>query len=496
MQTSDFFSFSSDGDLPARFFRGYAFCGNDLVIGEIGMERFKRDLSFREDGHYFLLRKDGQRFIGGADYKGNMKLFIYKSSDGWAFSNSFALLVDHIKARGWKLSIRPEHVETWNQKGSFWQQLWSFDTLAEEISLVPSHSVISIENGHLLIKKYEILEHFADYEAAMENFLNIWLGRAAALMRGPLKVDITGGVDSRINLALFLAAGQHFGDADQMTFNCGTYGRHKEDYGIAKKLSAKYGFSLNRALDTEAVSICGNERFNLWRLASLGSYSPLYMPTEIVHPKTNHVTGGGGEGHRPFYPDIDTRQHLERFRGTLPDAQFNSILQSIDRSIQIAGDRVPPMILHYREFRDRLHSGLLGNYYVRIMPLASRHLYAATKFKTPQELDRNQVLFDVMNALTPSLMTQPYDDVTKMPSKSCLANLLPIPQLNPFPGAVYSDAALPPSGSGSPFDALAQAAAHTNAKDIAKKAALDGKFNHPYDGIRIHNALLGELLSM
>ena len=496
MQASDFFYFTSDSDFPARFFRGYAFCGNDLVIGETGVELFKQEIPFREDGHYFLLRQDGQRFIGGTDYKGSMKLFTYKSSDGWAFSNSFALLVDQIKSRGWKLSIRPEHIETWNQKGSFWQQLWSFDTAVEEISLVPSHSVISIESGNLLVKRHETLEHFADYETAMANFLNIWLGRAAALMQGPLKVDITGGVDSRVNLALFLAAGQRFGDTNQMTFNCGTYGRHKEDFGVAKRLSDKYGFALNQKLKTEAVSLSGHERFCLWRLASLGSYSPLYMPTETAHPRMTHVTGGGGEGHRPFYPDIYIYKHLERFRGTLSDAHFDKVLQSIYRSIQIAGDGVPPMILHYREFRDRLHSGLLANYSVRVMPLASRHLYAATRFKTPQQLDRNQVLFDVMNALAPSLMTRPYDNVTKMPSESCLARLLPSPQLTPLPGTVYSGAALPPSGSGSPLDDLAEAAAHTNAKDTAAKAAHDGKFNHPSDGIGIHNALLADLLNV
>ncbi|WP_156023577.1 hypothetical protein, partial [Sulfitobacter donghicola] len=82
-------------------------------------------------------------------------------------------------------------------KGAFWQQLWSFDTAVAEISLLPSHSLISIEAGQLSVKVHDNLERFADYETAMENFLNIWLGRAGTLMQTPLKVDITGGVDSR-----------------------------------------------------------------------------------------------------------------------------------------------------------------------------------------------------------------------------------------------------------------------------------------------------------
>jgi hypothetical protein len=93
-------------------------------------------------------------------------------------------------------------------------------------------------------------------------------------------------------------------------------------------------------------------------------------------------------------------------------------------------------------------------------------------------------------------MKRPYDNATKMPSEFCLENLLQRPQLNPLRGGVYSGTNPPLSGSGSALDYLAAAAVHTGAKDTAAKAAVDGKFNHPIDGIKVHNALLVDLLGI
>jgi len=458
------------------------------------MKAFGHDIPFHEDGHYFILKQAGPRWVGGADFKGNMKMFTYKTSRGWAFSNSFALLVDTVKSQGWPVTLRAEHLAAWEQKGAFWQQLWSFNTAVEEISLVPSHSIICVENGKLLCQKHETPDRCADYETAMTRFLEIWLGRAATLMQSPLKIDITGGVDSRVNLALFLSAARRFGTPQNMTFNCGAYGRHKEDFAVAKQLSGTYKFPLNHPLETDVVSLGGEEIFTLWRLTSLGSYSPLYLPPKSASPGVLHVTGGGGEGHRPFYARTNIREHLEQTRGTLCDVHFDKILHSIYQSIRIAGNKVPPMMLHYREFRDRLHASLLANYSVRIMPLASRHLYAATRFKTSRELDRNQVLFDVMSATTPTLMTQPYDREVKLPSADCLHDLLGDMTLNPVQGTCYFDDQGPVPETGTGIECLAKAAAHTDARDLVAKMVHDGKLDHPQDGISIHNALLLDLV--
>jgi hypothetical protein len=214
------------------------------------------------------------------------------------------------------------------------------------------------------------------------------------------------------------------------------------------------------------------------------------------------VGGGGGEGHRPFYIEPESDQFLEGFRNLFRRQDtFENIKSDVLKSIDLISANTgsaSPMMLHYREFRDRLHSGLLSNYSTRVSPLASKYLHEATAFKTSDELVRNQVLFDAMNTLAPDLMRRPYDHPKKSPSVDCLAALLHPFKLDGECGRVYrleSDIECPaPDGDKRPIDYMAEALDCQQSNEAARKVMNEavelGHFGHPRYAAKVHAALL------
>ncbi|WP_412507125.1 hypothetical protein [Roseovarius sp. SYSU LYC5161] len=517
MTPDDFFVFSVGQKLPDLFFRGHAFFEEDFVIGESGLRNFEserqRCAEIHEDGRYFLLRKEGSDHVAGTDFNGTMKLFLYRDSSKWALSNSFSKLLDFVRAAGWRITPQPEHLNAWLLTGPFWQQLWSFKTAVDEIELVPAQAEIRISRSEIKLTMKSTKPTAETYEQAMIRFISLWVNRTATLISTPgifVKSDITGGVDSRINLALIMYAQSKLGLSmtNELTFNCGKHGRHREDFKVAERLSKFYRFPLNKPLSVPVSWRSSRECFEMWRLSSLGAYSPVYFPDHQFSEKLVNIGGGGGERHRPFYPntDIDTffHKHEDKF---VSEEFFQRIKIDVKEALErifSTSDTINPMIAHYREFRDRLHSGLLANYSIRISPLGSKYLQEATSFKSSQEIARNQVLFDAMNALIPDLLTRPYDNPKKEPAKECLDTLLLLPKCEVLIGKTFQ-------GSGHervstkkndrrPIDHLAEHLSKIAKRNLASDAAMktavqQGKFSHPVDAKNIHATILENEIS-
>lgn len=499
MTPEDLFLFSSLQPLPDTFFRGYGFFGTDFVSGRGGFESFPGELTFGEDGRYFLLRKDGDAYVCGTDYKGFMKLFLYRSEGGrWAISNSFAKLMEHAKSAGWSLTPQKEHLVAWSiRDAAIWQQLWSFDTAVEEITLVPSRSSLEIRNNLLSVtdNAFGALA-YSDYEAALTEFLSIWSGRIATLANSPVSVDITGGVDSRTVLSMFLPVLRSLGGPHNVHFRCGYLGHHQEDFAIAQQIASAYSFSLNTKPAIPSSSLSGRDQYEMWKHSSLGSYSPVYFPEPLRFPDAINVGGGGGEGHRSFYGNIDVQDYLGRYRDRFSTECFVRIKTSAQSSMARLNADVQEMVSHYREFRDRIHSGLLGNFGMRLSPLASKYLYAATDLKSEHEISQNQVLFDIMNNSTPELMSMPYDKQQKSPSNECLSRLTSISKKDYQTGIVYYQSSPPQSskGGGSGLDYLTNAARKAGAANLVDELQGAGKLPRSIAAAPLHLAILRDAI--
>ena len=131
----------------------------------------------------------------------------------WAVSNSFALLVARASAKR-SLSVYPPAAIAFHLKGGvhMGEQLASFNTLVEEVRMLPATSEICVDLGtnHAKILDTPIMDIFKgngrSYEEIVFDFISQARGVLAALlpMAPSVQCQLSGGYDSRLVLALLM----------------------------------------------------------------------------------------------------------------------------------------------------------------------------------------------------------------------------------------------------------------------------------------------------
>src|SRR5699024_11897819 len=106
------------------------------------------------------------------------------------------------------------------------------------------------------------------------------------------------------------------------------------------------------------------------------------------------VGGHGGEGHRSYWqidsPHAKLKEFEDRFSGS---STFRAMREAFDRTQEILDAEypgVPRTVAHYREFRDRIHSGLHAQNTVRMQPHSSSESYNAQNQLPNHTLQRHQ----------------------------------------------------------------------------------------------------------
>lgn len=443
----------SDGSWNDPIFSGYAFVGSHLIVGRHGYAEWlsggRRQLGTHEDGCYIVVRSDADGGAEiGSDYKGYCKIYYYRDGARWGVSNSFSKLIDVARARGWKVTPNASTLSTWSFPGPFWQQLSSFSTAVEEISLLPRQDVLKVSaNGDLrLVERVpeQIEPNRTEYEHLLGRFVQTWIGRLGTFFRDErlrLTLELTGGMDSRVGLSLLLGLRQFFPTnfGHQLTVRSST--AYPVDLDIAKDISSIYRLRFNQKVRANGLGVFYTPQYDRWREFVLGSYGLVYWPARSSANGVFALGGHGGEGHRSYWRYESPHSVLKSVREHFPSPHvhdqahetFNQTAEVLRRSYP----GIPPTVAHYREFRDRLHSGLHALHGIRLQPLASSLLYRAAAHLTPEELDRGQMLYDIVGLVAPALMAIRYDDDAKIPSQKILENLCVPRELRPMRGQVF-----------------------------------------------------------
>lgn len=449
---------TSDDDLHEELFSGYAFSGNDFILGAQGL-RFHRGehgekFSHHEDGCYFLATPTASGMRVGTDFKGNCKIFVYRRNDRWAISNSFMELVDAVRKKAWPLTVLPHVVDSWGVPGRFWDQCWSYGTAVKEISLLPRWATLAVSSESIVETDPIVQRNEDSYEAYAEglaDYLNTWIGRIGTILNDEalrVQLEITGGKDSRGVLALFLAARQYFGvnlDGKFDLLSSRSPGR-EADLDVAKGLAESYRLPLNsQTFDPgPATYMSASEQMNWWATFAFGSYRPIYLVSSRRHLSTLPFGGQGGEGTRQQYEpfgDLDAiLTHYSKYFGFAKSVDAVAAdLEATKRRIRGWMPRTPETLAHYQEFRDRFHSGMHPQTRPRVIPLTGRHLHSAARSLPETLLLAGQALRDVTAQSAPGLLSRPYEDPRKAPTTFNVESLAhPLP-LSPELGKVYGE---------------------------------------------------------
>jgi hypothetical protein len=248
--------------------------------------------------------------------------------------------------------------------------------------------------------------------------------------------DLTGGLDSRVVLALLLGG---IGDpgivaGKRLQIRSSARPEARKDRTIAAGICAHLGLALNGSLKEKPKRLTGESSYTLWRDLCLGVYHPIYFPYAALSPGMISLSGGGGENHRPFYGQflgapsaqtfVATRTRNIALRAARPDFEA-ALLQAVDTIMEDAPGHLD-VGRASRHFRNRFHTGRGPQYTVTLSPLASRLLDHCTAVAGETRFRNAQMHYDILFNVKPGLLDLPFDNWRKRASRTVRRGLTSI----------------------------------------------------------------------
>lgn len=416
---------------PVTDFRGIAYIGKSIVIGPQGFSKYKNKhpltINSFNEGRFTLFLKDGDVFWAKCDSSGQDILYYYSDGNNWAVANSFYLLATHLKEMGVGLTVDEDCIKSFFINHTLGQQLVSHRTMVREIKVVPIDKAIKVRlRPDDFGKRFDLVQCYdasnkpnidaEAYRECLESYCLKWASRLRCLIeyyKGMEAFDLSGGVESRLNLSLLTASGYDVGD-----LNLCSNINHVRDYEVAQKVAAAVGGRIqNRKLRSKPMP--AKRAYNLWKLGNLGIYAPVYGNTRSNAEAILHVHGAGGGCFRQVYhktPDELSRLVKKKFKTGGIGSAFANLMRDAFRDMQHDMSSPDGMLLHYRYFRSRFHFGRNGYRSlssVLATPLCSPDLVYATRFLTEEERKRNQLALDIMLLTNPRLAYIEFDSENK-----------------------------------------------------------------------------------
>lgn len=420
------FIFSKALDNPDSFFQGYCFQGVDYIVGEEGAKSYASDVEGSvqpaQDGCYVSVARIGSNYEFSTDYSGNKKVFFFWSPAFWAVSNSLSLLVAHLREHGITVSANRSQLRIIGVGGrsSALNQLSSFSTAVEGVFLAPALCTLSIGVAGVSLKPVAFASS-AGYGEALSTFCEVWLARLQALLLGGIEIssDLTGGADSRAVLSLILAAAQHASlPLDRVKFRSGSVAGDMEDLEVATEICGALGLQLNVKSSRRRRRLSSSESYAAWKALCLGVYHPIYFPKFSVGQGVVSLGGGGGENHRRFYKNASFDDLIQscarKLSGDVASREFAVAMGAAgERLCAMEGADSDALIVHYRNFRHRFHTGRSPQHSIVFSPLGSRYLEDASRFGGAERIRMGQVNYDIMFSMAPETLDFRFDGYEK-----------------------------------------------------------------------------------
>lgn len=438
-----FFS-SRNPEAHKPIFSGTAYLDKTILIGQEAFLSYLKLGPFRSkkfyDGRFFVMGKEKGHFIAKTDHLGQEILYYYKRGKEWAFSNSFYYLLKWLGAHKYPCTVYEPSLYAGligtplfskRQGSALGVQLLSNNTSVEEIKVLPKNYFLRIRTD---TNELEILEDTnlyinpnKSYEELLYDYVVKWSSRVRSLAEKfphTFKIDLTGGLDSRVVLALTSFS---FPKIGRLHFQSNPRGANPKDFQIAKLIGEFLGFPIkNKRFLKRQISPA--ESYELWKYGNLGVYFPFYLPTHIKPTDTFYLHGSGGENFRQYYSS--TAQKLaHNFPYYFPNKYSCELVQKeFLRSIDDLGYNpfsLEGMREHYQNFRSRFHFGRnwIRNCYANfITPLNALELHYAAKKLSNYHIASNKIHCDLLCLLNPFLATLPFDESSKAFSLEQLEN--------------------------------------------------------------------------
>lgn len=350
---SNFFALTKDDELDKVKSRIYGFqlkSGCDII------------------GHYIEINSAEDSINISVDRQGMGILYEYRYGDYWAVSNSILYLVDIIKKKKKTLTINQDYLNLFAKINSITTVSYS-ETLFKEIEVVPANHKIVIEKSskNLIYRDHKEANHLIMGSAQCFEYIDRWANKWISIIRhlfeteSQINIQLSGGFDSRLILALILAS-----KIDLSKVNIESSRSMPEDLSIAEEIAKFYGFKVNNGILNTYPSklISRDEQYKMNMYFRGGVHKEFLPPTHYrFYTKPLFIFTGYGNM-RGWFNDTPAKyiQYLIKNK-YFSDEEIDSSLQRIiDRIVDSVDRRMNFDIKKGKNFMNFVYNYTRGRY--------------------------------------------------------------------------------------------------------------------------------------
>ena len=432
---SNYFLITKDNylDINVSHLFGYCMIGN-AFYRDCDLDSY---LTLNPDdyGYYIAVLKEQDSIRIIQDVSSYFLVYVYTNQEYWAISNSFWKLCECIECR-YPLTVDINYCEQFFSSGLCPLSLER--TLSNEIKVIPPQTELIIKEGTLIKKRNTNLITHKVPADSMEGLQQIdeWIGKWASFVKTiydagyQIKMDITGGFDSRISLAIALKSG-----IDLNADNVYVYSRKSDvkdiytDCSIANQIAEHFGFVLkNKYAVPNGLRINAENAYYIYKHTLFNCHREPYFPRFYYEKPMFYLNGLSGETIRGFMSrcgflksfqnptGISTIRHiptvaqreLMRDYEKLPDFNENHIVNSKEQ------DRY-----FYGATRNRYHFGMVAfqNYLLNIIQIPNLSDTKIINIGLSENVDPMTLYAIILHRTCPELLNFPFEGNRTVPEK-------------------------------------------------------------------------------
>lgn len=302
-------------------FSGIARTEKQLVVGDKDIERFNISVEelFDQVGDFWLISQNGKRVELHHDWLGVSKIYYYQNGTNFIASNRYHLLLLALKTVGVYPKLRIERaIADLSSVSAFARLNYSRKMVMEDTYAMTSDKDMILSKDGVCFKDNDF--HKTVYEPKEYNEEEYWslLKKGADEMLDNMrialeyedmdyfKVDLSGGIDSRMVLALITNFPQYHDKIQIGTLDLKAY---PKDLPIALELNSMFNYPYN-SIPTSKKLLCKRDAYERIISAFLCANQQT-MPFEIdVFDDARTMTLPGYMGELIFRPYIYTYLHF------------------------------------------------------------------------------------------------------------------------------------------------------------------------------------------